>query len=225
MPEFKLFYKNCTCCAGSESSGSGSASCFCSFFNVLCPTSPVKTNCQKNFVVNITLNFSGCVGTQMGSCGSGSGISGPETGLDVDGSGSTGSDCRKTCKPCCELVPFSYELNLECFNDILAVPELNGDCIPVGSHECLGNRLNCPFFTIDSGLSGYFGNLFDDGYLTIIFNGAILDSCSPLVISGTLNGIATNLSTCLRSCLEGFNQPEFYPTCITGTFTITEALP
>lgn len=222
MPEYRQFYKNCDCCSGSGS-GSGSAACDCSFFASLCGSSPVHTNCKKNFVVNIALDFSGCVGTQMGSCGSGSGISGPETGLIVeDGSGSTGSDCRTTCKPCCELAAFSYELNLECFNQYLSTGFFNGDCIPPpGGYTCLGGRSNCPYFEINTGLSGIFSNLFDDGPVTFIFENAVVTSCNPMQINGTFNGQVSNYSSCLQLCIDGV----FLPTCITGTFTITEALP
>lgn len=225
MPEIKQYYKNCTCCG----SGSGSQPCTCSFFDAICSTSPVRTNCKKNFVVNISLDFSGCVGTPIGSCGSGS-TSGAETGLVVDepSTGSSGSECRKTCKNCCDLAPLNYELALECFGNDLAVPKFNGDCIPlVGGHDCYGNRLDCPFFIINANLSGYFGNLFEDGYLDLIFYGATINSCSPLSISGTFNGATTNYSSCLRRCLgiEDGGIYDFNPTCITGTFVITEALP
>jgi hypothetical protein len=163
----------------------------------------------------------------MGSCGSGSGISGPETGLDVeDGSGSTGSDCRKTCKPCCELAAFSFELNLKCFNfdstPYLSTGFFGGvNCFPPDGFPCLGNLPDCDYFEIGQGLSGYLVHTFDDASVIFLFKDAIVTSCNPVQINGTLNGQVSNYSSCLQLCIDGV----FLPTCIAGTFTITEALP
>lgn len=231
MPEFRQFYKNCDCCSGSGSS-TGSQPCDCTFTQTLCGSSPVFTNCKKNLVVNITLDFSGCVGTQMGSCGSGSGSSGsglPVQSGVVDGegsgsSGSSGSECRKTCKPCCDLAAFNYELNLECFGDYLSTGFIQDGCLPPPEgFACLESRDGCPYFEINSAGSGVFLSLFDDGYLSIVFSGATVASCNPFQIDGTLNGTATALGACLRTCLG--DTENISPTCITGTFTITEALP
>ena len=236
MPEIKLFYKNCDCC-GSGSSGSGSNSCQCAFFTSLCSTSPVHTNCKTNFVVNIVLDFSGCVGTEIGSCGSGSASGsddgpgsvpkGPAQGSQQTGSsGSSGSECRKTCKSCCDLAPLIYELSLECFDSIIAVPDFNGECIPPGGgFECLENRTNCSYFEINSTLNGTFQTLYDDGFIGLNFENATVDSCNPLQISGTFNSAKTILSSCLASCLIGSDGFSLSANCINGSFTITEALP
>ena len=133
MPDIKLFYKNCNCCSGSgsgSSSGSGSeASCDCTFLTTSlneidrCDGFDVVTLCNKRFVVNININFSGCGSTPIGNCGSGSGASGAETGLDGPETGST-PDCLTTCPDCCELIKSTYQFDLQCIGDTLTTENL-----------------------------------------------------------------------------------------------------
>lgn len=246
MPEIKLFYKNCNCCSGSGSgsaSGSGSqADCDCTFLTASlaefrrCDGFDVVTLCKKRFVVNINLNFSGCGSTPLANCGSGSGASGAETGLIVDGSGST-SDCLTTCPNCCDLIKSGYQLDLECVGDTLTTENLiDGNCgsntfFETGSY-CLGNRLDkCAYFWITVTGSSFLGAFFlpiDNGYIGGFTIDANVASCDPFLMSGTLNlgqNGRTLVEPCLANCLTVPDVGVLDPGCITGTFTITEALP
>ena len=246
MPEIKLFYKNCNCCSGSGSgsaSGSGSqATCDCTFLTASlaefrrCDGFDVVTLCKKRFVVNISLNFSGCGSTPFANCGSGSGVSGAETGLEVDGSGSA-SDCLTTCPNCCDLIKSSYQLDLECVGDTLTTENLiDGNCgsntfFETGSY-CLGDRLDkCAYFWITVTGSSFLGAFFlpiDNGYIGGFTIDANVASCDPFLMSGTLNlgqNGRTLVEPCLANCLTVPDFGVLDPGCITGTFTITEALP
>lgn len=245
MPEIKLFYRNCNCCSGSGSSGSGTgsgSSCDCTFLTdgfdapMRCNGSPVVTNCKKNFVVNITLNFSGCGSSPLGSCGSGSG-GGPSTGGDFTGSG---SDCH-VCPSCCELIPRTFQLGLECIGDTLATSNLiDGNCGSSTDFEtgstCLGPRSDkCTYFWI-----GVFGSSFGGAFFFPLDNWGLagsvnlwnIDSCNPFQMSGTLffgRAGAPMDEPCLAACLGrevgvwlGLGS-GLDPGCITGSFVITEA--
>jgi len=235
MPEIKLFYKNCNCC-------SGSGSCGCRFLtagfddNLRCDGFPVVTECKKSFVVNIYINFSGCVSTPIANCSNGSAGSGPETGLEVDGSGS-GSDCLNECPECCDLVPKQFQINLECIDDTLASTNLiDGLCgssffyNETGS-TCLGRRTDkCTFFIIKisgSSFEGAFAFPIDNGYLAGGIDFANVVSCDPFQLSGSLlfgRAGAPVTEICLAECLTTDTGTVLDPGCITGTFTITEAL-
>jgi len=246
MPEIKLFYKNCNCCSGSGSgsaSGSGSqADCDCTFLtNSLtesqrCNGFDVVTLCKKRFVVNISLNFSGCGSTPFANCGSGSGVSGAETGLEVDGSGSA-SDCLTTCPNCCDLIKPTYQLDLECVGDTLTTKNLiDGNCgsntfFETGSY-CLGPRPDkCAYFYITVTGSTFFGVFFlpiDNGSTGGLTINANVVSCDPFLMSGTLlfgRAGGPVFEPCLANCLTVPDVGVLDPGCITGTFTITEALP
>ena len=246
MPEIKLFYKNCNCCSGSGSgsaSGSGSqADCDCTFLtNSLtesqrCNGFDVVTICKKRFVVNININFSGCGSTPLSSCGSGSGASGAETGLDGPETGST-PDCLTTCPDCCDLIKKSYQFNLECIGDTLTTENLiDGNCgsqtyFETGSY-CLGQRSNkCSYFYITvtgSSFEGFFVLPIDNGLLSGYIDFAGIGSCDPFLMTGILlfgRAGGPVIEPCLANCLTVPDVGVLDPGCITGTFTITEALP
>lgn len=241
MAEIKLFYKSCDCC-------SGSSGCNCSFLTeglddgMLCNGFDVVTKC--NFVVNINLDFSGCGSTPIGSCSSGSSASGAETGLDGPETGST-PDCLTTCPDCCDLINQTYQFNLECVGNTLASENLiDGNCgssidFESGS-SCLGQRTDkCSFFYISVTGTSFFGQFFvpiDNGGLQGVFTSAFIVSCDPFQMTGFLFfGRALGLinEPCLAQCLN--RTPGFFADidpaggidtgCISGTFTITEALP
>jgi hypothetical protein len=248
MPEIKLFYKNCNCCSGSGSgSASGSdsqAGCDCRFLtagfddNLRCDGFPVVTECKKNFVVNIYINFSGCGSTPIANCSSGSAASGPETGLDIIETGSGSIPCLTTCPNCCDLVPKQLQINLECIDDTLASTNLiDGFCgssffdNETGS-TCLGRRSDkCTFFIIKisgSSFGGAFAFPIDNGYLAGGIDFANVVSCDPFQLSGSLlfgRAGAPVTEICLAECLTTNTGTVLDPGCITGTFTITEALP
>jgi hypothetical protein len=243
MPEIKLFYKNCDCCSGSGSSGSGSGSqlaCDCTFLTAglddaqHCDGFDVVTLCKKNFVVNIALNFSGCGSTPIGSCGS---VSGMQSGVvDGDSTGSS-SDCLTVCPNCCDLVDATYQLNLECVGDTLASTNLiDGNCGSSVDFEsgsfCLGKRTNkCTYFYITVTGSTFFGQFFvpidNQGLQGISYN-ATIGSCDPFLMFGNLffgRALGTVVEPCLANCLTNPVYGVLDPGCISGTFTITEALP
>lgn len=247
MPEIKLFYRNCNCCSGSGSSGSGSgsaAACDCEFLTagfdeqLRCDGFPVVTECKKNFVVNIYINFSGCVSTAIGSCGSGSSGLSLESGV-VDGESGSGStsECLSECPACCDLIPKQFQINLECIGDSLASANLiDGNCgssldLATGS-TCLGRRSDkCTFFYITitgSSFSGQFFLPIDNGYLGGGVTFANVVSCNPFQLSGSLlfgRAGAPVTEICLAECLTNNTGTVLDPGCITATFTITEALP
>ena len=164
MPEIKLFYKNCNCCSGSGS-GSGSGSCSCGFLQSVCPAA---TECKTRFHVTVNVSFANCGSTPFGSCSSGSGASGAETGLappdELGSASSSGSSpCLATCPSCCDLVAKKYELDLDCYtigsNDwALVSPNLTIDptspslCAEWGlegaQDSCKGPRNGCTYFSI-----------------------------------------------------------------------------
>lgn len=247
MPEIKLFYKNCNCCSGSGSgsaSGSGSqAGCDCTFLTNAfdevnrCDGFDVVTLCKKRFVVNININFSGCLSTPLGSCGSGSGVSGAETGLEVDGSGSA-SDCLTTCPNCCDLIKSTYQFDLECVGDTLTTENLiDGNCgsntfFETGSY-CLGQRSDkCSYFYITitgSSFEGVFFLPIDNGSFGGYIDFVGIASCNPFLMTGNIlfgrAGGVFVFEPCLANCLTVSQDIVLDPACMTGTFTITEALP
>jgi hypothetical protein len=215
MPEIKLFYKNCNCCSGSGSSGSGS--CSCGFLQSVCPEA---TECKTKFHVTVNVSFANCGSTPFGSCSSGSGASGAETGLDGPETGS-GSDCLETCPSCCDLVAKKYELDLDCYligsNDWALVsdnlninpasPSLCAEWGLEGAQDsCKGPRNGCTFFSIQvvDGVLIYaiFGTPIDGGMFWGFGTEQFLqdnlpcspsvnvDSCNPLQISGNLLAFA-----------------------------------
>jgi hypothetical protein len=204
MPEIKLFYKNCDCC-GSGSSGSGS--CSCGFIQAACTGS---TECKTKFHVTINVNFANCGSTPFGSCSSGSGVSGLESGIaDPDSpseSGSSGSEpCLSTCPSCCDLVASKYELDLDCYetspgtwfliNDALTIDPANpSKCAEwglVGAQDsCKGARDGCTYFAI--GFAN--GNFVLASFATAIDGGMLFG------FSDQLESAQCNSSTVVDSC-------------------------
>jgi hypothetical protein len=242
MPEIKLFYKNCNCCSGSGSGSGSQAGCDCTFLTDAfdevnrCNGFDVVTLCKKRFVVNININFSGCGSTPLSNCGSGSGASGPETGLDGPETGST-PDCLTTCPDCCDLIKSTYQLDLECIGDTLTTENLiDGSCgsntfFETGSY-CLGPRPDkCAYFYITvtgSSFEGVFFLPIDNGSSGGIIDFAGISSCDPFLMTGTLlfgRAGGPVFEPCLANCLTVPDVGVLDPGCITGTFTITEALP
>lgn len=202
MPEIKLFYPNCNCCSGSGSSGSGS--CDCGFFQGVCGSSPVFTQCKKTFHVTVNVSFAGCGSTPFGSCGSGSAVSGVETGIadpDEPGSSSGSSPCLSECPSCCDLVDKKFEMSLQCLqagpntwaliSDSLFLdagnPSLCSNWGLDGAGDaCKGKRNGCTYFSIlASGNTIYnanFGTAIDGGMLwgySDIFDNVV--PCSPSI--------------------------------------------
>lgn len=214
MPEIKLFYPNCNCCSGSGSQ-SGSGSCSCGFFESVCGTSPVYTNCKTRFHVTVNVSFSACGSTPFGSCGSGSSGSALQSGVvDGEAGSSSGSgSCLEQCPSCCDLVDAKYEMDLECLqagtnawaliSDSLFLdsgnPSLCGFWAGGGAGDsCKGKRDGCTFFSIlasgNTLYSATFGTAIDGGMFwgwsdasDSICSGFIsVDSCEPLQVSGKL---------------------------------------
>jgi hypothetical protein len=238
MPEIKLFYSNCDCCvsSGSSQTGSGSNLCNCFFvYNFQDDTTPCwgvfnpARQCKKNFVVNINLSFAGCNPSPIGSCSSAS--SGAETGFDGPSTGSA-SDCLTECPDCCNLIDSSYELNLVCVGNTLTTENLiDGSCGSSADFEsgsfCLGKRKNkCTYFYITADGPTFYGQFFipiDNWGLGGFIQFPSVFSCDPFVMGGGLNfgrDFAPVLEPCLANCLNGLD-----PVCISGFFTITEAMP
>lgn len=252
MPEIKLFYKNCNCCSGSGSgsaSGSGSqATCDCNFFTITCPSSPVSTQCETQFVASLSFDFSQCGSFPIGSCASGSSASGAETGLTVDGSGSgSSSDCIQTCPDCCDLLPNNVEIPLTCIGTIL-ISDISTETDPnhsmciekieANSGSCLqvpNSSSACNFMALDSlGTFGVYGSIWlniDNNFVYLVIDSFSVTSCNPVVVSGSfymapLNDLANAfpcLGLCIGTVLE--NDDLITSECVKGTFTITEALP
>lgn len=214
MPEIKLFYPNCNCCSGSGSSGSGS--CDCGFFQGVCGSSPVFTQCKKTFHVTVNVSFAGCGSTPFGSCGSGSSGSALQSGVvDGDaGSGSGSGSCLEQCPSCCDLVDAKYEMSLQCLqagpntwaliSDSLFLdagnPSLCSNWSLDGARDaCKGKRDGCTFFSIQASgsniYSAAFGTAIDGGMLWGFTDDVLfmpcssfisVDSCEPLQVSGKL---------------------------------------
>jgi len=201
-----------------------------------CDGFDVVTLCNKRFVVNININFSGCGSTPIGNCGSGSGASGAETGLDGPETGST-PDCLTTCPDCCELIKSTYQFDLQCIGDTLTTENLiDGSCGSdtfgeTGSY-CLGQRSDkCTFFyitAIESDFMGVFLLPIDNGASGGLVDFAGISSCDPFLMTGSLlfgRAGAATFAPCLSDCLINSELVVLDPSCITATFTITEALP
>ncbi len=220
MPTQKIFIANCPCCSGSGSgsgssvSGSGLPAGICLFFDNIC--SGNSFNFETFLKATVTLDFSNCLNTPIGSCTSGSLAS-----LVVDGDPVTGSgSCRSTCPSCCDLVPQTFEFDLVCFDDsstgqsYLMSKDLwslyagdnrcfLGDAL-IEPDGCLGNRSDrCSWFILstDVGRNNIttaevvlpvdYGNIYgvalSDDQLGFPCQSSIsLDSCDPLLISGNM---------------------------------------
>ena len=209
---------------------------------------PVNADCKKNFVLTIYFNFTNCGSAPIGSCGSGGPASGAETGLVEDGSGSgSGSiPCSTTCpENCCDLIPKSKELYLTCFGNLLTTQNIvtltetseNVCYDPNGVRflECKGARPICDYALIgrtwnfDEDGRGVFGIALDSSFIYGFLENPSLDSCNPLLISGTSSfgkGFPDypSLFSCIYKCF-GFLESEVYLdlSCMTATWVITEA--
>jgi hypothetical protein len=244
MPEAKFYYPNCSCCSGSGS-GSGSVLCDCGFFVgavANCFGYPVVTDCKKDFVATISFSFSDCGSFPIGSCSSGSGASGAETGLDGPETGS-GSDCLATCPNCCDIFPQSVQIDLVCIgtNELVSKNVVSGDgrfskCFEeigsVGSCLQYPSALDaCNYFYLSNanfvGFYGFFVLRIDYYYATFLIDFFQVLSCEPLQISGTFfMGYVGNQEAalpCLFNCIGASESVDL--NCIKGTFTITESLP
>lgn len=252
VPEMITFFTNCDCCEEPEpycackKPPSGVGPQTDGFFKA-CEGFPIWEDCKRDFVASINLDFSQC-SNGFGSCGSGS------NGFDFTGSEATSGSgsCLGSCPSCCDLIPRSLEFNLKCqclpFDKYLMdIGLLYADCYLSSvnlfdpDEKCVYQNPylieNCRNFRFDK--CNYF-ILHSSGFLRMYFNvedanilgtnmpfGVIpmeamqITSCDPLVMTGNIR---------LFENIGGFRRMKcIYEcggiSCITGTVTITEALP
>ena len=230
MLTFFQYYRNCTCCA---SGSSGSGICECSFFTDVCSGNPVVSNCKTSFVVNLNISWAGCTGTPLGSCGSGSSGSGfpVESGLVdgevIDNSGSSSGSCRTTCSDCCNMLSATYELPISCIGDNISKEDFENYCLQIFRNDgtdCYDSIPGCNYFSINKSGMGYIALRIDGYYLTLYFYESSV-ICNPVEITGVFDS-SKNIyaGNCLYACVIG-SDGSYHIDCITGSFTITEALP
>ncbi len=240
MPTQKILISNCPCCSGSGSSGSASGSGLpdglCVFFDQICPD--ISLDFQTFLKATVTLDFSNCVGTPIGSCASGS----LQTGV-VDGSEGSAGSCRSTCPSCCDLIPETFEFDLVCFDDSSTGQSylmskdlwslyagdtrcLFGDAL-IEPDGCLGIRSDrCAWFILSTNVGrtsitsaevvlpvdygNIYGVAFADDNLGYPCSSSIsLDSCEPLQISGNMiAGLTYGVGAEYLPCLRPCLFPE-----------------
>lgn len=222
MPEIKLFYPNCNCCSGSGSQ-SGSGSCSCGFFESVCGTSPVYTNCKTKFHVTVNVSFSACGSTPFGSCGSGSSGSALQSGVvDGEAGSSSGSgSCLEQCPSCCDLVDAKYEMDLECLQAGQNTWALISDSLFLDA----GNPSLCSTWAVNGATDACKGKRDGCTYFWILASGSTIYNANfGTAIDGGIFWGYSEIFENIVPCNSSINLDSCDPLQVTGKLLATAAL-
>jgi hypothetical protein len=121
----------------------------------------------------------------------------------------------------------TYELPISCIGDNISKEDFENYCLQIFRNDgtdCYDSIPGCNYFSINKSGMGYIALRIDGYYLTLYFYESSV-ICNPVEITGVFDS-SKNIyaGNCLYACVIG-SDGSYHIDCITGSFTITEALP